>query len=125
MSTETDYIDIEDYRLDAIPYEPPSIKTKKTRRYEPGAWFIAPIPVAWIAEAAKLPGHALHVALAIMFVHGMKHGQVIELTRFHFNIFSISRGSARRGLDALQQAGLIEYMKAGQKYKVTVISAES
>ena len=121
----TDSIDIESYRLGEMSYVPPPIKTKKTRRYEPGTWFIAPIPGSWIAEASKLPGHALHVALAIMYVHGMKRGQVVVLSRFHFDIFSTTRGSARRGLDALREAGLIEYTKAGQKYKVTVIPIEA
>ena len=121
MSTKIDPIDLASYRLDGKPYELPPIKTKKIRRNEPGTPFIASLPIPWIAEAAKLPGHSLHVALAIMYVYGMKRGQAVVLTRYHFNIFSTTRGSARRGLDALQQAGLIEYTKAGQKYKVTVL----
>ena len=125
MTTENDTIDVESYRLGAMPYEPPLTKTKKVRCYEPGTWYIASIPGDWIAEAAKLPGHALHVALAIMYAHGMGRKETVVLSRFHFDRFSTSRGSARRGLDALQQAGLIEYTKAGQKYKVTVIAIES
>jgi hypothetical protein len=125
MSTETDPIDIKLYRLEGKPYEPPPIKTKKTQLYEPGTWFIAAMPGAWIAEAAKLPGRTLHVALAIMYVHGMERRQTIELTRYHFNRFNIPRGSIRRGLDALQQAKLIEYTIEGHTYTVTVIPTES
>jgi len=124
MSSEKDLIDIESYRLNEMPYEPPEIKTKKTRRYTPGIPFIAAMPIPWIMEAAKLPGHALHVALAIMYVYGMKRGQEVVLTRYHFDIFSTARGPARRGLNALQQAGLIQYTNVGHKYKVTVLSAE-
>jgi hypothetical protein len=122
MSIEIDTMDIEDYRLVEKPYEPAPIKKiKKVRLYAPGEWFIAAIPGNWIAEAAKLPGHSLHVALAIRYVCGMKGRQEVILTRFHFNRLSTARGPARRGLDALQQAGLIKYTKEGQKFKVTVM----
>jgi len=89
------------------------IKQQNKRYHEMDTWFIAPISGPWIAEAAKLPGHALHVALAIMYVHGMKQGQEVILTRYHFDRFHTARGPARRGLDALQQAGLIQYTKDG------------
>lgn len=125
MSTKIDLSDIDSYRLAGKPYEAPPVKTKKVRHYESGTPFIAAMPRDWIAEAAKLPGHALHVALAIMYVYGMKRGQEVVLTRYHFDLFDIARGPTRRGLDALQQAGLIEYTKVGQKCKITVIIAES
>ena len=126
MSTKIDP-DLASYRLEGMPYVPPptKIKTKKVRLYEPGTRFIAPIPLAWIAEAAKLPGHTLHIALAIRYVCGMKEGNEIVLTRYHFDIFSTERNSVRRALDWLQEAGLIEYTKVGQEYKVTVIPTES
>jgi len=121
MSTEIEPIDIEAYRLDKNTYELPPIKTKKPRHYGTGEWFIATIPGEWIAEAAKLPGHALHVALAIMYVHGMNRKKAVVLTRYHFDRFSTARGPTKRGLDALQQAGLIKYTKAGQKFNITVV----
>ena len=138
MSTEIDLIDIEKFRWVGRTYEPPQvnvrinqcnepppIKTEKTQRYEPGTQFIAAMPLGWIAEAAKLRGQSLHVALAIMYVRGMTRGQTVVLTRYHFNMFGTTRGKAQRGLDWLQQAGLIEYTKDGHKYKITVIPTES
>jgi hypothetical protein len=127
MSTKIDTIDIDDYRMDVEPYEPPPIKkkTKKRRHYEPGKWFIADMPGDWIAEAAKLPGRALHVAVTIMYVYGMKRGHEVVLTRYHFNRFHIARGPTKRGLDALQKAGLIKYTKVGHKTKITVIPIET
>jgi len=138
MSTKIDLIDIEKYRWVGRTYElpqvnarinqcnePPPIKTRRTKRYEPGTPFVAAMPLGWLAEAAKLPGHSLHVALAIMYVHGMDREKEVVLTRFHFDIFSTERNSVRRALDWLQKAGLIEYTKVGQEYKVTVIPTES
>ena len=130
MSTEIDHIDIENYRFDGNTYELPKVKTKKVQCYEPTTPFfttpfIAAMPRAWIAEAAKLPGHALHVALAIMYVYGMDREKKVVLTRFHFDIFSTKRNAARSSIDALQEAGLIEYTKDGHKYIITVIPTES
>jgi len=124
------HIDVETFRLDKtlcdVPSTKPKIKSKPKidKYYEPGTKFIASIPLTWIAEAAKLPGHTLHVALAIMYVAGMKRGKEVVLTRYHFDLFSTARGPTRRGLDALQKAGLIQYIKVGHSYKVTVLAIE-
>ena len=90
-------------------------------------WFIrGPIPGLWISKAASLTGdHTLHVALAILYVQGLqKNNKSLLLERFHFNRLCVMKDSARRGLNALQQAGLIKYTTVGHKYKVTVLSVE-
>ena len=91
------------------------------------SWFIrGPIPGLWIGQASNLPGdHTLHVALAIQYVKGLGKGNKIVLERFHLNRFGVKKDSARRALERLQGAGLIEYTKAGQKYKVTILPAKS
>ena len=91
-------------------------------------WFIrGPMPGLWISKAAHLRGsHTLHVAVAIQYVSGLhKNSQKVTLERFHLDRFGVKKDSARRALDRLQQAGLIKYIKFGQKYKVTVIFTES
>jgi len=118
-------IDLGKFRLGGKHYNTLPIKTKINRHFQSGVKFIAPMPLLWIAKAAELPGHALHVALAIMYVHGMERSNEIILTRYHFNIFSSSCGATQRALKALQQAGLIKYTKAGHKHRVTIIPVES
>ena len=124
-------IDIENFRLDGgicnvLSTKPQNeFKPKIKKYYQAENGFIAAMPLDWIAEASNLPGHALHVALAIMYLFGMKRGKEVVLTRYHFDIFNTARGPVRRGLDALQQAGLIKYTKDGQKYRVTVLLVES
>jgi DNA-binding transcriptional ArsR family regulator len=91
-------------------------------------WFIrGPIPGDWIGRAAHLPGnHTLHVALTVLHVSGLpKNNKVVTLERFHFDRFGVKKDSVRRALKRLREAGLIKYMKTGQKYKVTVIPIES
>jgi len=126
MSIDIDF-DIDKFRLDqsaynAFPVKPvKSTKPQIVRNYRPEKWHIAYVPGPWIAEAAKLPGRALHVALAVQYVRGMEPGEEVILTRFHFDRFNIARGPTLRGMIALQEAGLIRYAKDGYKYKVTIL----
>ena len=120
-------IDLDKFRLgqtayNAFPVKP--TKSKITRNDWPVEWYIAYVPGPWIAEAAKLPGRALHVALAIQYVRGMEPGEEVVLTRFHFDRFNIARGPTLRGMIALQQARLIRYTKDGYKYRVTILPVE-
>ena len=89
---------------------------------EPQTWFIAPIPALWITEATKLPAYAVRVALAIRYARGMAKREVITLRRrYHFNPLNISRGQVQRGMEELQQAGLIRYIKDANSYVVTIL----
>ena len=93
-----------------------------------GDWFIrGPILGSWIGKAAHLGGgHTFHVALAIHYVSGLhRNSRKVTLERFHLDRFGVKKDSARRALDRLREAGLIEYTKVGQKYKVTVILQKS
>ena len=108
-------------------YKAPSDKSQgRTKQYhEPVTPYIARVPIPWIAEAGKLPGRTVVVALAILYVHGMKPEQDAVLTRFHFDKFDVSRGIVQRGMNSLQEAGLIKYTKKGNSYIVTVIPTKS
>ena len=67
-----------------------------------------PIPSDWIQTAAKLPGAALHVALAAWEVAGLSRrheGLVVSSERLAR--YGVSRYSKRRALAALASAGLI------------------
>ena len=114
--------DLEKFRKkDSVPVVPPKKPKNRIKQYhEPGTWFIASVPGDWIAEAGKLPGRTVVVALAILYVHGMNPRNEAVLTRYHFDKFSVSRGIVQRGMEALQEAGLIKYTKKGNSYVVTV-----
>jgi DNA-binding transcriptional ArsR family regulator len=104
----------------------PDAVTNTTKSEE--GWFIrGPISGEWISRAAHLSGnHTLHVALAVLYVSGLrKNSKVITLERFHFDRFGVKKDSVRRALKRLREAGLIEYRKVGQRFKVTVIPTES
>ena len=85
-------------------------------------WFIkGPIPGTWIAKAASLPGHSLHVALAICYVQGCTGKSSVILTRKEFDRFSTKKNSTCRALDSLVKAGLILCQRKGHKFKIKIL----
>ena len=92
---------------------------------EPITTYIARVPLPWIAEAAKLPGRAIHAALTILYVHGLHPEHETVLVRSHFRKMNIPRGADRRGMDALQEAKLIRYTREGNSYVVTILPVRS
>jgi len=50
------------------------------RQYSPGRFLKGPIPLDWIIAAAKLPGKALHVGIALWFLAGLKRSRTVVLT---------------------------------------------
>ena len=80
-----------------------------------------PIPMDWLNSAARLPGKALNVALAIRWLDGMNGGQPIKLTAKALNFFHVSQDACRDGLTRLEKAGLVSVTrKPGQRPTVLV-----
>jgi len=82
-----------------------------------------PIPLAWLSEAAKLPGKTLNVALALWWRHGMARGKPFKLTRKALKTLNVERDAASAGLARLEQAGLIQVeRKPGQRPTVSILN---
>jgi hypothetical protein len=81
----------------------------------PGEPFIRPLPLGWLKQAASLPGRTLAVGLG--FWHQMALRSVSRGSEFNASAnwvareFGISRGSVKRGLDALLESKLILRVK--------------
>ena len=76
--------------------------------HKPGEKFLkGPIPLNWLAKAARLPGKALHVAIAIWFWVGIKKSCTVGLSNVGVKVFGISRYSKKRGLKSLELAKLV------------------
>ena len=67
-----------------------------------------PISVPWLSMAAELPGKTLHVAMALMWLDGMKKGDDFKLTRQSLIKFSVSPDATTDGLRRLERQGLIK-----------------
>lgn len=88
---------------DLQPAEP-----KRPPRHKAGEWFLkGPIPGEWLHRAAKLPGHALHVALALWYLAGLEKCRQVKLTWRVYARFAVSPDAGRRGLAALERADLV------------------
>ena len=118
-------LDIDMYLPDQLV---PTVKLRYTpeeglTRAKRGGLFIkGPIPMSWISCAAKLPGKAIHVALALLWLAGMKPQQKIKVTRQALKFFNVSEDAYRDALPRLESAGLIKVWRAqGQRAQVEIV----
>ena len=89
----------------------------------PKRYFVkGPIPLAWLAKAAVLPGKALHVAVLICFLRGLCKSDRIKISHSVLETFGVSRQACARGLTAMEKAGLIRVERhIGRNPKVTIL----
>lgn len=126
-TTKTDF-DMESLRLNGRIPTSEKIKQRPKEGKWPyqtrsGEMFLkGPIPWPWLIHAAKRPGKALHVGIALWFYSGMTKLQTISLNQSRLIDMGVSRDSARRGLRALELGKLITVERhAGRKPIVTIV----
>jgi hypothetical protein len=103
--------------LDEIP------KTSKPPRHKQGEKFLrGPVPYTWITTAARLPGKALHVAIAMWFQAGLNDNRTVKLSPKILRDLGIERRTGYRALKALEGAGLISIERqVGSAPQVTLL----
>lgn len=67
-----------------------------------------PLPMPWMERAARLPGKAMLVGLALWFMRGIVGNQPIKLSMDLLARFNVGRKAAYRALSALEREGLIQ-----------------
>lgn len=83
-----------------------------------------PISVGWLNQAAALPGKALNLALAILWLLGMNKGAPVKVSKKALACFCISTDAYRDGIKRLEAAGLITVTRLpGQRPLVGVVQA--
>jgi hypothetical protein len=99
---------------------PPS---QKPPRHKAGEYFLrGPIPWKWLAQAARLPGKALHVANVVWFLAGIKSGRTVALSGSVLGDLGVDRYAKYRGLEALEKAGLVSVSRhVGRNPVVTIL----
>src|SRR5262245_45163554 len=81
-----------------------------------------PVPWPWLERAACLPGRALHVGLALWHLVGLGRKREVVLTGSVLASMGVDRHAARRGLTALETAGLVTMIRhPGRRPRVTVL----
>jgi hypothetical protein len=100
-------LDLDRFRLRPAA-KPKATKKRRPPRHKGNEWFLkGPIPGAWLTLAARLPGRALHVALALWYLAGLKKTREVKPTGNTWERFGVSPDAAYRGLRALEAAGLV------------------
>ena len=100
-----------------------SATTTKLTQQRSDRYLRGPVPLAWLQAAARLPGRALQVGLALWFLVGVTKSATVSLTTVKLAGFGVDRSATRRALTALAGAGLIALDQApGRNPVVTVIT---
>src|SRR5262245_9133838 len=92
-----------------LPDTPPIIVSRpmRPRPRAGGKYLKGPIPMDWLATAMKLPGKALAVGLILRFETGCNRRPNVDLTLARLTRWGLTEKMARRGLHALESAGLV------------------
>jgi hypothetical protein len=101
--------------IPSAPHGPP--------RHRPGQKFLkGPIPLAWLEAAGGLPGKALLVGVHVWFQAGLRHSRSVPLNQSRLARPGMSDKTVRRGLKALERAGLVTVdRQPGRKPIVTLL----
>ncbi len=84
-----------------------------------------PISLPWIVAAVQLPGKAVAVALLLKYLAGLQQTEIVKLEPKSIREFGISRQTVYRGLQGLEDAGLIQVSRgAGRAPVVTILNFE-
>ena len=97
---------------------------KRTPRRKLGMFLKGPIPWPWLEQAARLPGQALAMGLVAWHLKGLKKSDTFRMEPSKARSLGMSPRVARRGLKALEDAGLVAVDRhRGRSPTVTVLSA--
>lgn len=85
-----------------------------------------PIPMAWLAAAAQLPGKTLHVGALLWFMAGiLKRHDSIKISKRYQEAFGVARWAYAEALGRLESAGLVTVVRSGRKApEVTILTVE-
>ncbi len=80
-----------------------------------------PVPLAWLMEAAKLPGKALAVGVALWYLSGIKRSRTVTLPSSHLYLFGVDRHAKTRALAVLENGYLVAVQRCNGKNPVVTL----
>ena len=82
-----------------------------------------PVPLPWLARAARLPGCALQLGILLWYRAGMEGCKDILIRRSELELFGVSRYAKARALKAMEATGLVTVTRArGRSPRATICS---
>lgn len=103
--------------IDAILKTGQSVRRRKSG----GEFLRGPIPMAWLAKAARLRGRALAVGLGVWFKAGLTKQREVQLSGSVLRRLGLHRRVGYRGLAALEGAGLVSVDRHSGRCPVVTI----
>ena len=117
--------DLKRFRLPFVMPAGAPMPRVETRRPFRARFLRGPVPWPWLSCAARLPGRALHVAVAIRLWTGIKKTNCIVLPTSTLQGMGVNRHAASRAVQALEEAGLLKVTRRlGRKSLVCVIEID-
>jgi DNA-binding MarR family transcriptional regulator len=96
---------------------------RRARARHRGRFLKGPIPLPQIAAAARLPGQALALFLAVHHQTALTKKTIVTLPRGLLTDFGISPGAKARGLRQLEEAGLVRVERSrGRAARVGIVA---
>lgn len=118
MANKEDTLEINTIRLVYSESEGGFVQTLPTKPL----FLKGPIPLNWLRVAARLPGKALNVSLAIRWHHDMAAGTPIKISKKAMDLFGFSADASHDALRRLESAGLVEVTRLpGQKPLIKLV----
>jgi DNA-binding transcriptional ArsR family regulator len=97
------------------------VPARRTERFLKG-----PVPMSWLAAAARLPGKALAVGIALWRLAGATKSQTILLSTTEVVPLGVDRNAKSRALRVLEQAGLVSVeRRPGRLPRVTILTTKA
>ena len=94
----------------------------KPTAQRPVRFIKGPVPWLWIEMAARLPGKALAVGLALRRLAGATKSKTVRLATSEVETLGVDRNAKSRALRKLEQAGLVTVeRRPGCQPKVTIL----
>jgi hypothetical protein len=83
-----------------------------------------PIPLAWLEQAGRQPGKALHVGVALWFLCGVAGHRTVALSAKVLTSFGLDPRSSHRALASLERVHLVTVQRhRGRQPRVTLLEA--
>lgn len=113
---------------DRLRIAPRSIspRNEELKRPRHGQRFLkGPIPLPWLAAAARLPGKSIHAGIALWYAAGLTRSKSVPLSNIAGLRFGLDRNAKYRALHWLEKAKLIAVeRKLGRSPVVTLLDLE-
>jgi hypothetical protein len=118
-------LNLDQFRLNtARPPDQP--KSPRVLRHSAGGWFLkGPIPGDWLVKASKTSATALRVGLVLWYLAGLTKCHRVKPTWNTWRRFGLSPDAGRRGLVALEQAGLVNVERGPGRCPLVTINHQA